>query len=293
MADGYMEPATLDRLMVELRPRLHRYCARMVGSALDGEDVLQDALAKAAEAYPGAGGIERPESWLFRIAHNTALDALRRRKRQAMVRSEIDLSAIADPGAVADARVAATASLAAFTRLPAAQRASVVLMDVLGYSLAETVEILGVSLAAVKAALHRARARLQTLAADTDTPPPRLDAAERDRLRAYADRFNARDFDALRDLLAEDVRLDLVSRTKLAGRKDVSVYFGRYDGIFDWRFVAGLADGRPALLGSDPADASGAVGWVVFLDWADGRIVTIRDFKFAPYVTESLEVSAF
>jgi len=86
MADGYMEPATLDRLMVELRPRLHRYCARMVGSALDGEDVLQDALAKAAEAYPGAGGIERPESWLFRIAHNTALDALRRRKRQAIVR---------------------------------------------------------------------------------------------------------------------------------------------------------------------------------------------------------------
>ena len=65
------------------------------------------ALAKAAEAYPGAGGIERPESWLFRIAHNTALDALRRRKRQATVRFEIDLSVIADPGAVADARVAA------------------------------------------------------------------------------------------------------------------------------------------------------------------------------------------
>jgi RNA polymerase sigma-70 factor (ECF subfamily) len=291
MADGYMEPVTLDRLMVELRPRLHRYCARMVGSALDGEDVLQEAFAKAAEAYPGAG-VERPESWLFRIAHNTALDTLRTRKRQAMARSKIDVSAVADPGAAADARVAATASLAAFMRLPAAQRSSVVLMDVLGYSLAETVDILGVSLAAVKAALHRARARLRALAADPETPP-RLDAAERDRLRAYADRFNARDFDALRDLLAEDVRLDLVSRTKLAGRKDVSVYFSRYDGVFDWRFVAGLADGRPALLGRDPADASGAVGWVVFLDWADGRIVTIRDFKYAPYVMESLSVAAF
>jgi len=290
MADGYMEPMTLDRLMVELRPRLHRYCARMVGSALDGEDVLQEAYAKAAEAYPGDGGIERPESWLFRIAHNTALDALRRRKRQAMVRSEIDLSSLADPGAAADARVAATSSLAALMRLPAAQRSSVVLMDVLGYSLAETVEILGVSLAAVKAALHRARARLQILAADTDASPPRLDATELDRLRAYADRFNARDFDALRDLLAEDVRLDLVSRTKLAGRKDVSVYFGRYDGLFDWRFVAGLADRRPALLGYDPADASGAPSWAVFLGWADERIVTIRDFRFAPYVMASLEV---
>jgi RNA polymerase sigma-70 factor (ECF subfamily) len=291
MADGYAEPASLDRLMVELRPRLHRYCARMVGSAVDGEDVVQEALAKAAEAYRTSGVVERPEGWLFRIAHNTALDALRSRKRQPLVHAEMDVARRADPGAAADARVAATASLAAFMRLPAAQRSSVVLMDVLGYSLAETVEILGVSLAAVKAALHRARARLKSVAADPDDRPPRLDAAERDRLRAYADRFNARDFDALRDLLAEDVRLDLVSRTKLAGRKDVSVYFSRYDGVSDWRFTAGLADGRPALLGRDPADASAATRWVVFLDWAGGRIAKIRDFKYAPYVMDSLTVS--
>jgi RNA polymerase sigma-70 factor (ECF subfamily) len=290
MADGQGEPAGLDRLMAELRPRLHRYCARMVGSAIDGEDVLQEALAKAAEAYPRHGGVERPESWLFRIAHNTALDALRRRKRQALVRSGIDLAGFADPSVAADARVAASTSLAAFMRLPAAQRSSVVLMDVLGYSLAETVEILGVSLAAVKAALHRARARLKTLAADPEDQP-RLAAAERDRLKAYADHFNARDFDALRELLAEDVRLDLVSRTRLAGRKDVSVYFSRYDGVSDWRFAAGVADGRPALLGSDPADASGAVLWAVFLDWADGKITVIRDFKYAPYVMDSLTVS--
>jgi RNA polymerase sigma-70 factor (ECF subfamily) len=289
MADGQGEPG-LDRLMAELRPRLHRYCARMVGSAIDGEDVLQEALAKAAEAYPRHGGLERPESWLFRIAHNTALDALRRRKRQALVRSEIDMAGFADPSGGADARVAASTSLAAFMRLPATQRSSVVLMDVLGYSLAETVEILGVSLAAVKAALHRARARLKTLAADPEDQP-RLAAAERDRLKAYADRFNARDFDALRELLAEDVRLDLVSRTRLAGRKDVSVYFSRYDGVSDWRFAAGVADGRPVLLGSDPADASGAVLWAVFLDWADGKITVIRDFKYAPYVMDSLTVS--
>jgi RNA polymerase sigma-70 factor, ECF subfamily len=289
MADAYVEPASLDRLMAELRPRLHRYCARMVGSAVDGEDVVQEALAKAAQAYRSAGTVERPESWLFRIAHNTAVDALRHRKRHAH-RTEIDLAGLAGPDAPADARVAASASLAAFMRLPAAQRSCVVLMDVLGYSLAETVEILGLSLAAVKAALHRARVRLQALAADPDDQPPRLAAVERDRLQAYADRFNARDFDALRDLLAEDVRLDLVSRTKLAGRKDVSVYFSRYDGVSDWRFTAGLADGRPALLGSDPADAAGAVGWVVFLDWTAGRISVIRDFKYARYVMDSLSV---
>jgi RNA polymerase sigma-70 factor (ECF subfamily) len=289
MADVYAAPASLDRLMAELRPRLHRYCARMVGSAVDGEDVLQEALAKAAVAYPTAGVLERPESWLFRIAHNTALDALRHRRRQVPL-AAFDLAGIADTAGAADARVAAGASLAAFMGLPAAQRACAILMDVLGYSLAETGEILGVSLAAVKAALHRARARLRTLAAEPGDLSPRLGAAEQDRLKAYADRFNARDFDALRDLLAEDVRLDLVSRTKLNGRKDVSVYFSRYDGVSDWRFTAGLADSRPALLGSDPADASGATRWVVFLDWTDGRIAVIRDFKYAPYVMQSLSV---
>jgi RNA polymerase sigma-70 factor (ECF subfamily) len=291
MADGSLVPAGLDGLVAQLRPRLHRYCARMVGSTIDGEDVVQEALAKAAKEYPHAGVIDRPESWLFRIAHNAALDALRRRKRQAAVRSDIDLTSLADPGAVADARVAASASLATFMCLPATQRSSAVLMDVLGYSLAETAAILGISLAAVKAALHRARTRLRELAAAHETTAPKLESAELHRLRAYADRFNARDFDALRDLLAEDVRLDLVNRTRLAGRKEVGVYFSRYEQAFDWRFSPGLAEGRPALLASDPADATRAVLWVVLLDWANGRITAIRDFRYARHVMEGLVVS--
>jgi RNA polymerase sigma-70 factor (ECF subfamily) len=296
MTDGGIEPASLDpeglgRLMAELRPRLHRYCARMVGSAIEGEDVVQDALAKAAEAYPAAGVIEQPEGWLFRIAHNTALDALRRRKRQAAVQSDIDLADVADPGGAADQRVAAAASLAAFLHLPAAQRSTVVLIDVLGHSLAETAEILEFSLPAVKAALHRARVRLKELAAAPDDPAPSLAAAERERLRAYADRFNARDFDTLRDLLAEDVRLDLANRKRLAGRNDVSAYFSRYAEVSDWRLTPGLAEGRPALLVSDPGDPTDAIGYVVLLDWVDGRIAAIRDFRFAAYVMESLAVS--
>jgi RNA polymerase sigma-70 factor, ECF subfamily len=291
MTDASFEPEALGRLMVELRPRLHRYCARMVGSAIDGEDVVQEALAKAAEAFPTAGGIERPESWLFRIAHNAALDALRRRKRQAAVRSDVGLDGLADGSTAADSRVAAAASLATLLRLPAAQRSCVVLMDVLGHSLAETAEILDVSLPTVKAALHRSRARLKGLVDAPESPAPGLAAAERDRLRAYADRFNARDFDALRGLLAEDVRLDLANRTRLDGRKDVSVYFSRYDERSDWWIQPGLAEGRPALLVSDPADATGAIGYVVVLDWADGRIAAIRDFRFAAYVMESLAVS--
>ncbi len=291
MADGSSEREALDRLMTALRPRLHRYCARMVGSAIDGEDVVQEALAKAAEAFPSAGPIARPENWLFRIAHNAALDALRHRKRQTAVRSEMDLTGLADPLAAADARVAATASLAALLRLPPAQRSSVVLMDVLGHSLAETSEIIGVSLPAVKAALHRGRARLRALADTPEAPAPILAPAERDRLRAYADRFNARDFDALRDLLAEDVRLDLPNQIRLAGRKEVSVYFTRYAAVSDTWLSPGLAEGHPALLVRDPGDPMGAVNYVVLLDWAEGRIAAIRDFRHARYVTECLAVS--
>ena len=288
MADGSLEPEGFERLMGEMRPRLHRYCARMVGSAFDGEDVVQEALAKAAEAYAAAGGtIERPENWLLAIAHNTALDALRRRRRRPPTGTSLDLTRLPDARAAADARVAASASLGVLLQLPVIQRASVVLADVLGHSLDETSEILGVTVASVKAALHRARARLPALAAAEVAPA--ADPAERDRLRAYADRFNARDFDALRGLLAEDVRLDLVNRMKLAGRAEVAVYFGRYDESSDWRFEAALAEGRPALLVRDPG--TGALAYVVLLTWRESEIAGIRDFRYASYVAESLAVS--
>lgn len=288
MADGGLAPEAFSRLMAELRPSLHRYCARMVGSAFDGEDVVQDALAKAAAAYSETGAIERPDRWLFRIAHNTALDALRRRKRQAVLRADEDLGDVPDLAAATDARVAATASLAVLLRLPVAQRSCVALVDVLGHSLDETAELLDFTLAATKAALHRGRVRLKDLADAPEAAPPRLDAAERQRLRAYADRFNARDFDALRALLSEDVRLDLANRARLDGRKDVSVYFTRYDAISGWRFEPGLAEGRPALLVTDPADPTAAVRYVVLLDWRSDEIAVIRDFLYAPYVMDSL-----
>src|SRR5258707_12296375 len=82
-------PAGVDinGLIVAMRPKLHRYCARMTGSVIDGEDVLQDALIKAVESFASAGGIGNPEGWLFKIAHNTALDFLRRRNRQEALRS--------------------------------------------------------------------------------------------------------------------------------------------------------------------------------------------------------------
>ena len=93
-----------DQLVGELRPKLHRYCARMTGSVVDGEDVIQEALVKAIEAFSQAGSITNLEGWLFRIAHNAALDFLRRRARENAARSDEDPNMIVDPATAADNR---------------------------------------------------------------------------------------------------------------------------------------------------------------------------------------------
>src|ERR1700733_10100897 len=88
---------TFERLVGELRPKLHRYCARMTGSAVDGEDIVQDALIKALAALPNVGVIDNPEAGRFRIAHTTALDFLRRRARDPILHNDDALDRIAAP----------------------------------------------------------------------------------------------------------------------------------------------------------------------------------------------------
>jgi len=273
---------SLETRIAELRPKLHRFAARMMGSAFDGEDVVQDALAKALTAREAGVTAANPEAWLFSVTHNAALDALRKRRR----REAREAAAIDDVTASsADSRAAAMAGLRTFLQLPPAQRASVVLADVLGHSLEEVAGTLGMTLAAVKAALHRGRGRLREIAS---AEPKEISAseAERARLQAYADKFNAHDWDALRALLAEDVRLDLVARTELRGARNVRVYFTRYSERPVWRVSVGSAEGQPALLYRDNSGAAPA--FVVLLEWRDGRIVGIRDFHYARYVMDAL-----
>jgi RNA polymerase sigma-70 factor, ECF subfamily len=280
-----------DRLLRELRPKLHRYCARMTGSVVDGEDVVQEALVKAIEALPDTGSLASPESWLFRIAHNAALDFLRRRARQNAIRSDEDPDMVIDPAAPVDDRQIAAASLRTFMRLPVAQRSSVILMDMLGYSLEEIGAVMESTIPAVKAALHRGRARLREIAKEPDdTPVPALAEGERSRLAAYVDRFNARDFDAVRNMLADDVRLDLVAKLRMSGRTEVGNYFGNYSRIADWHLVPGLVDGRPAALVRDPGDSSGRPAYFVLLEWGGDGLVNIRDFRFARYAIEGAEL---
>jgi RNA polymerase sigma-70 factor (ECF subfamily) len=291
--DGTAEGrAAFDRLLGELRPKLHRYCARMTGSVIDGEDVVQEALVKAIEALPSTEPIAQPEGWLFRIAHNAALDFLRRRARRDAVSSDEDPDMIVDPRTLAaDDRQIAAASLHTFMRLPVAQRSCVILMDVLGYSLQEIVHVMDSSVPAVKAALHRGRATLRELAQEhDDRPPPILTESQRSLLAAYVDRFNARDFDAIRDMLADEVRLELVNRTRMKGRSEVGTYFGNYSRAQDWQLVPGFVDRRPAILVRDPRDSSGMPVYFVLLEWIGERLVNIRDFRHARYATEGADL---
>src|SRR5947208_9171060 len=283
--------AAFDRRLGALRPKLHRYCARMTGSVIDGEDVVQEALVKAINAFPKAGLVADLDGWLFRIAHNAALYFLRRRRRYEAIHSNEEsemISALVNP--VSD-RQAAEASLRTFMRLPVTQRSCVILMDVLGYSLDEIGKVMGTSVPAIKAALNRGRKRLRELAQEPeDLPIPVLTEPERSLLAEYVDRFNARDFDAIRDKLADEVRLELVNKTRMKGRSEVARYFHNYADVDDWHFVPGLVDRRPALLVRDPRDPSGAPAYFVLLQWAGDKLTTIRDFRHARYVIEGAEV---
>jgi RNA polymerase sigma-70 factor (ECF subfamily) len=290
-ADSGTSREAFDQLLAQLRPKLHRYCARMAGSVIDGEDLVQAALLKALEAFADATTIANPEGWVFRIAHNTVLDFLRRRSRREFNRSDEDPDTMVDPKSAVDDREIVATSLRTFMRLPAAQRSSVILMDVLGYSLQQIGDVTSLSIPGVKAALHRGRARLRELAQEPDDlAVPVLADRERSLLAAYVDRFNARDVDAVRMMLADEVRLDLVAKLRLHGRPEVSRYFSNYAKVEDWRLMPGLVDGHAAALVRDPGDPSGKPCYFVLLDWAADKLVSIRDFRFARYAIEGAEM---
>jgi RNA polymerase sigma-70 factor (ECF subfamily) len=273
-----------------LRPRLHRYCTRMVGSALDGEDIVQEALLRALESGLPDRPIENPEGWLFRIAHNLALDFLRRRARRVDTQSEDDVEMIVHPVDEQARREAAAAALPTFMQMPASQRSVVILFDVLEYSAEEVGEILETTVPAVKSILQRGRGRLRALASHATETGKRapLPDAEQQLLRRYVDLFNSRDFDTLRTMLAADVRLDLVNQLQLQGPA-VGQYFARYGQRQGWKAWPGVVEGRPAVLMQQDERSDGRPDYFVVLAWSGQRVSTIRDFFFARYAIADAE----
>lgn len=270
--------AEFDDLVRDVRPQLLRYCARIVGSAMDGEDIVQEALAKVYYRLPQLGHVENLRAWLFRVAHNKALDHLRRYDVRLGEPLEGEVPVHLEDAPLEAAEVAEW-GLSYFTHLTPLQRSCVILKDVLAYRLEEISEILDTSIPAIKGALHRGRASLRRVAGSGEAPTaPTLDAAEAGLLRRYVDLFNARDFDGLRDILAEDVRLDLVGKLERSGATDVGGYFENYARLATVRLELGVVDGRPALL---VREAGEPPQYCILVRFRGAHVQTIRDYRYA------------
>jgi RNA polymerase sigma-70 factor (ECF subfamily) len=281
-------PAEFEALIQDIRPELHRYCTRMIGSVVDAEDLVQEALAKAYAALPTTE-VANLRAWLFRIAHNKAIDYLRRASHQQLeYLDERALLAEPDPPLAGPETVALALSL--FLQLAPKQRSCVILKDVLGYSLAEISELLDATIPEIKAALHRGRTRLRELSRQVRADTPiQLGAQERELLRRYVERFNARDFDAVRAMLADEVRLDLVNRTTRQGRAAVGEYFHRYGQVDDWQLGLGVVEDRPAILVYTAGEPQPV--YFILLTWEHEQITNIRDFRHARYVMRDAEIA--
>jgi RNA polymerase sigma-70 factor (ECF subfamily) len=262
------------KLVESVRPELHRYCARLTGSVIEGEDIVQDALAKAFYALSLQAEVPALRPWLFRIAHNQAMDFLKSHGRKyTEVRDDWD--DVASFEEKPDAAIV-RAALAHFLVLPVSQRSAVILKDVLGHSLEEAAETMGTTVLAVKGALVRGRARLLEAAREE----VESSAALRADLERYASLFNARDWDAVRKLVREDCRLDLVSKSQRRG-KEVGMYFGNYEKANVALRVVRL-EGRLALA-AHPGGAD-RPAYFILLEWQDGGIREIRDYRYVPYI---------
>ena len=210
--------------VAHIRPRLHRYCARMTGSPFDGEDVVQDALFDAYRKLDQYDESRPLAPWLFRIAHHRAIDHLRRRG----VREAAELGAARSEIVDAEQPVSDEVRQALerlVGHLPPMERACVLLKDIFDHSLEETADLVDTSVGGVKAALHRGRRKLESLAGQPAMSRP-VAASSLRLAQRYADGFNRRAWDELRGLIRADARIQVADR--YSGRVGESPYFQRY-----------------------------------------------------------------
>jgi len=274
-----------------LRPQLHQYCSRMVGSVLDGEDVVQDALFQAYRKLESFDDSRPLKPWLFRIAHNQCIDFLRRRQVRQDAEAEVvvqDAVAPKDPVGRGIERAIERLVLT----LPPKERASVLLKDVLDYSLEEIAELVDSTVGGVKAALNRGRAKLASLPELSKRSRPVSNPEAEQLLGLYVERFNRNDWDGLRELITDDARVRVADI--YFGPLTGSPYFGRYQRLTTpWRVAVGEVDGEPAVIVLEP----GPGGWVpqalVRVELSEGRIDGITDYTHCPWVLSSAESVRF
>jgi RNA polymerase sigma factor (sigma-70 family) len=284
--------AELLALAGELRPELHRYCARLMGSVIEGEDVVQDTLAKAFVALDGLAGTPPLRAWLFRIAHNRALDVLRSKAIRAA--EPIDAAhnvvdqANPDPVEVLMHQEAVRTAVSRFAELPILQRSVIILKDILDEPLAEIALLLDLTVDSVKAHLARGRARLREINAEaSQLPEVKVPSAA---VARYAALFNQRDWDGLRAMLADDVRLNQSTHPVRVGSADVGMFFSIYAKIDSIWLAPAWLEGREVIAVFESRLAT-KPSYFMWLEWRGNEITFIRDYKYVRYVMADAELT--
>jgi RNA polymerase sigma-70 factor (ECF subfamily) len=274
------DEAAYRRLVEPHRGELQAHCYRMLGSAHDAEDALQDALLRAWRGLGRFEGRSSLRSWLYRIATNTCLDVVARRPKRLLAADHLPATdpargpgeplsesvwlepypdaAVEDGRAEPDARYEQRESvelafIAALQHLPPRQRAVLICRDVLGFSAKEVAETLDTTPASVNSALQRAHAAVEErLPAQSQQATLRAlgDRAQRELVQRYADAFEAGDVDAVVALLTEDAALTMPPLASWFGGRDQIGAFLRgfpLSGAWRWRHVTAHANAQPAL----------------------------------------------
>ncbi|WP_149185032.1 sigma-70 family RNA polymerase sigma factor [Streptomyces sp. TRM49041] len=301
-------PEDLEARLEEYRTELTGYCYRMLGSAFEAEDAVQDTMVRAWRGIEKFEGRSSLRSWLYRIATNVCLDALTAGNKRARpmdltastpvaqaqlnARPEVTwlepvpdgrvLPQAADPAEAALSRESVRlAFVAALQHLPAKQRAVLILREVLAWKASEVAELLNTSVASVNSALQRARATLAASdPARTDAADP-LDAEQRGLLDRYVAAFEAYDMAALTALLHEDATLSM---------PPYDLWLRGHDDIVGWmlgvgevcrgsRLVATVANGTPAFAHYHPDPEGGFSPWALMvIEIVDGKVSGITSF---------------
>ena len=297
---------------LELRLEAHRteliaYCYRMLGSAFEAEDAVQDTFVRAWRGYGRFEGRAALRSWLYRIATNVCLDMLGGRERRAR---PMDLGparsadtplgsalpeatwiqpipdgrvvpAGGDPADVAELRESVRlAFIAALQRLPARQRAVLILREVLQWHATEVAELLDTSVASVNSALQRARATLSKNGTDGEVRAP-MDDEQRALVARYVDAFERYDMDSLTSLLHEDATWNMPPyELWLQTHLDIRQWcLGPGIGCRGSRLIPTVANGSPAFGQYKPSPDGGLEPWSLqVLELSGGRISGITFF---------------
>ena len=267
--------------VAKIRPRLHRYCARMTGSVMDGEDVVQESLFEAYQKLEMFDNSRLLDPWLFRLAHNRCIDFLRRRR----IRQSTE-AAVAEPNSIMPSEPDSIGVDRAIERLvvhlPPKERACVLLKDVFDYSLEEIANLVGSTVGGVKAALNRGRSKLAAL--PTQVRGSRAVDPNLSRLLClYVERFNRQDWDGVRELISADANLRVANY--FAGRFADAPYLTTYAGLtVPWRMAVGQVDGEPTVIMLRRSGNKWTPVSVIHLDVVGEHIERIRDYAECPWL---------